>query len=679
VWVRFHDGPPSGSNQLGTFQLIPLITGLGGAGNATVSWTAWPTGAHDICVAVDPGNSIAETNETNNVACAQVLVTSTPEPWADYVPDAPQPLPPLRAGLLRPVSFSLRVRNQGDAPANVTSTLAFFNGTTLGSPFATFSLPLLLSTEVSSRFVATWLSPATPGTYAVSAKVDSGDSLVEWDETNNVFAWQVDVVTGPVTSLILGTPNVTAAQPFATSATEVSFSVLDQGASGIRSTWYGVDTRTWRNYSADGPFRLSGEGPHLVEWYSEDFMGNVEDIQSEVVIVDDSAPTIYLSIGDPQYVGAQLYVRSTTPIAISASDGGVVPVGLSSIEYRIGNGMWVPYGNPFTVSPPDGATRVEYAATDHLGHRTPDVRDVILDDTPPSTRISPATDSHTPDTVFALAATDGGSGVALTEIWVNGEGWTPYTGGFALPAGDHVVRYRSVDRLNNAETEHAALITIVATAPPPFGGGLLWLLLLLGTISVGALGLNESLRVSFLTPFVILWARLSRSDILDNKKRGMVVGYLAANPAANFAAIRADLNMAMGTLTYHLWVLEKEGEIKSWRDGRFRRYAPHGHRVAEMQPRLTDIELLLLKRIRETAGLTQKELAKDVGVSQPAVSYHISRMAALGVLHVERRGRKKRYSADLGDVPGDVLSQVDRTGVTGSEPVDETDPWGASR
>jgi len=466
---------------------------------------------------------------------------------------------------------------------------------------------------------------------------------------------------------------------FITSSTPVSLTAEDPGldAVGITSTEYRIGAGSWVPYAA--PFTLSGEGAHDLGFRSTDRLGNAEVASILTVVVDDSPPTVSLSIGDPQYAGAQLYVRSSTPLAIVASDGGVVPVGLSSVEYRIGNGMWVPYGNPFTVSPPDGAIRVEYAATDHLGHRTPEARDLVLDDTPPSTRISPATGSHTPDTVFALAATDGGSGVALTEIWVDGEGWTPYTGGFALPAGDHVVRYRSVDRLSNTETEHMIPLTIVAPVPPPNGGALFWLLLLLGTISVGALGLNESLRVSFLTPFVILWARLTHGDIMDQRKRGMLVGYLAANPAANFAAIRADLNMAMGTLTYHLWVLEKEGEIKSWRDGRLRRYAPRGHRVAEMQPRLTDIELLLLKRIRETGSLTQKELAKDVGVSQPAVSYHISRMAALGVLLVEKHGRRKRYSANLGDVPGSMRSQADPGGVIGSEPLDETDDWGAPR
>jgi len=83
----------------------------------------------------------------------------------------------------------------------------------------------------------------------------------------------------------------------------------------------------------------------------------------------------------------------------------------------------------------------------------------------------------------------------------------------------------------------------------------------------------------------------------------------------------------------------------------------------------------VLKRIRETSGLTQEELAKDVGVSQPAISYHISRMAMLGVLRVERRGRAKRYTANLGEAPGDVGPQGDPGDGPDFAPPDETDEW----
>jgi len=77
VVVRFHDGPPSGSNQIGSDQVIPLVPSPGGNGLASIVWNANPPGMHDICVAADPDNGIAESNEANNQACRAFLVLTT--------------------------------------------------------------------------------------------------------------------------------------------------------------------------------------------------------------------------------------------------------------------------------------------------------------------------------------------------------------------------------------------------------------------------------------------------------------------------------------------------------------------------------------------------------------------------------------------------------------------------
>jgi predicted transcriptional regulator len=137
--------------------------------------------------------------------------------------------------------------------------------------------------------------------------------------------------------------------------------------------------------------------------------------------------------------------------------------------------------------------------------------------------------------------------------------------------------------------------------------------------------------------------RLKGTDVLTHEKRWMLRKYLEANPGANFEAIRGDLAMAVGTLGYHLWILETGNVIKSWRDGRLRRYALRDHCVSD-GPKLTGIEVFLLDSVRRRPEITQRELAKEAGVSQPAISYHITRMAELGVVRVERRGLRRRYS-----------------------------------
>jgi len=74
IVVRFHDGMPNPSNQIGSDGLIPFIAGSGGTGLASLSWIAWPPGIHAICVVADPEDAIPEGNEGNNVACRSIDV-----------------------------------------------------------------------------------------------------------------------------------------------------------------------------------------------------------------------------------------------------------------------------------------------------------------------------------------------------------------------------------------------------------------------------------------------------------------------------------------------------------------------------------------------------------------------------------------------------------------------------
>jgi len=76
VVVRFYDGPPSGSNQIGADQIIPLIRHSGGTGLAATTWSARPPGMLDICAVADPDNTIRESSEKNNMACKRMLVTA---------------------------------------------------------------------------------------------------------------------------------------------------------------------------------------------------------------------------------------------------------------------------------------------------------------------------------------------------------------------------------------------------------------------------------------------------------------------------------------------------------------------------------------------------------------------------------------------------------------------------
>jgi len=273
-----------------------------------------------------------------------------------------------------------------------------------------------------------------------------------------------------VTNLVVGQPNVTATETFVTSGTPLSFFVIDQSGTGIRNTTYRVDGGTWRNYTATGPFSLVGEGPRVVEWRSEDFTGNVEPVGTATLRLDDTPPTTTLAVGAPRSLVGGTFVNVTTPLTLASTDGGITAVGVDVTTFRIWSGTWsawTPYGSPFTLPGADGARYVEYLSADRLGSQE-SLRNttLVLDDTPPTTTLSPATGPYTNTTTFSLSATDAGSGVNLTEVRIDGGAWTPYAGGFTLAAGNHNVSYRSSDRLGNQEPERTRAVRVEGPPPP---------------------------------------------------------------------------------------------------------------------------------------------------------------------------------------------------------------------
>ena len=785
--------------------------------------------------------------------------------WVDDTPPATT-ISPTEGPFTTDAVFAL-------AATDAASGVAYTEYQIDGDPWAAYSVPF----------------PLPPGSHRIAHRSVDNLGNLEAERTLDV---RVGFALAPSTALIVGDPNHQAQTPpvlYVTSATPLRLSALDRSTVGLAETLYRMDDGPYGPSTAMESFFLYGEGEHRIEWYSVDLAGNVEASKNQTLRVDDTPPFATLTIGEAQAGDSPVIVTSSTRFTLDAIDGGVMPVGLDSIRYRIDLGPWMPYTTPFTIPLADGAIQLEYSATDLLGNSNSWVQDLVIDDLPPQkgvepnwkplvaatfaalllaaglwssrlrfwrgrvspqtlrrfattalpfvlteaatgllslstgllaippllgpgtvvdvailaaglfvlvlrrhspsqgrathagthphrqtlspgrrsvsgagrlvrvvlplllvlapfmifatpvaaapvttptfgypsdfpsaqnafvssetsigfyvtdpsgsgirntsyrvdegpwtnytvpfsfagrgegdhvldfysedfagnregvgrvfvrvddtapeTKLAPAEGPYDADTRFTLTATDAGSGVGRTEYRVDGGLWRAYTVAFSLPGGDHALTFRSVDRVNNTEATRSFSLTVG-------GPGLPWLpqlaLAAAGVIAVLFAGL-EFLRRSFLLPFVLLWARLSSEGILDHERRGMLRGYLAASPGAHFAAIRADLRMAVGTLSYHLWVLEREGITKSWRDGRFRRYALSDYRISDIQPRLADIDLLLLQSIRGRPGLTQRDLMEELGVSQPTVSQHVTKIEKLGFVRATREGLRKRY------------------------------------
>jgi len=74
--VRFYDGDPNqGGRQIGTDQTMPAVEGCASTAIVAVTWDNVPTGTHQVYVVVDPFDSVAESNKSDNVSSVPVVVT----------------------------------------------------------------------------------------------------------------------------------------------------------------------------------------------------------------------------------------------------------------------------------------------------------------------------------------------------------------------------------------------------------------------------------------------------------------------------------------------------------------------------------------------------------------------------------------------------------------------------
>lgn len=103
---------------------------------------------------------------------------------------------------------------------------------------------------------------------------------------------------------------------------------------------------------------------------------------------------------------------------------------------------------------------------------------------------------------------------------------------------------------------------------------------LLGLFFASSLSIERS-RLALLSPFIPLYTRVRREDIVGQHTRGIILAFLDTNPGEHFGAIKRALALTNGNAMYHLRFLEKEGLVKTRFDGMLKRYYPRWMNVPE--------------------------------------------------------------------------------------------------
>ena len=278
----------------------------------------------------------------------------------------------------------------------------------------------------------------------------------------------------PVTSITPGEPHYSNEPTYVTSATAFVLSAVDE-RSGIKKTEYNIDGNTWLLYTE--AFIIPTEGHHSIFYRSTDNAGNIEEVNTLSVFVDDTPPVTSLSIEGPFYDDdTSKYAALSSTYTFTATDAGA---GLHHIEVNVDEAGFITYSQPISFTT-EGSHSLSYKAVDNLGNwETEKSFTVVVDDTPPGlSDFNPPDGSITNNTLPEVSATaqDSASGIApetiqmqIEEIQVNPT-YTSDTGKITyqidspLADGTHSIRIRLKDRVENLADVGWSFI--IDTIPP---------------------------------------------------------------------------------------------------------------------------------------------------------------------------------------------------------------------
>jgi len=152
-----------------------------------------------------------------------------------------------------------------------------------------------------------------------------------------------------------------------------------------------------------------------------------------------------------------------------------------------------------------------------------------------------------------------------------------------------------------------------------------------------------------------------KEDVLEQGTRNAIYELIMNNEGLHFRKICRILDKKMGVVQYHVSVLEKNGLIRSLRDGRYKCFfacqqlkegeiAPDDRDPAMESMREKIITSLrrktpqvLISHLIDSKVASHQTLSMIASVSHQAITFHTQRLQGFGIIESSKEGRQKFY------------------------------------
>lgn len=137
------------------------------------------------------------------------------------------------------------------------------------------------------------------------------------------------------------------------------------------------------------------------------------------------------------------------------------------------------------------------------------------------------------------------------------------------------------------------------------------------------------------------YRQLTRKNSLDHPTRNQIAGYIRAHPGCHFGSILRGTGINRGTLSYHLGQLAMLGLVHEVRVRGLTRYFIQGSGLSDLEEKIlihrnNRVRCRILDLLELSPSVTRAELKKDLGISGPALWYHMQLLIRDGIVRTEQ-------------------------------------------
>ncbi len=142
---------------------------------------------------------------------------------------------------------------------------------------------------------------------------------------------------------------------------------------------------------------------------------------------------------------------------------------------------------------------------------------------------------------------------------------------------------------------------------------------------------------------------ITDNNLLKNSTRLKILNYIKKNPGASFGVISKEIDVNRGTLSYHLKFLKSYQKIMVHDgDRRYKKYFGNHMKFDDDEMKILtylkqDTPRRIIENLMASPGISRKDISKAIGISAPAISWHMEHLSEDGIIKMEKDGQFNKY------------------------------------